>query len=34
MMAFSEVQLKEVLTDKGEALESFFESILPKSPPP
>ena len=29
MMAFSEAQLKEVLSDKGDTLKSFFESILP-----
>jgi len=28
MMAFTEAQLKDVLAAKGDALESFFESIL------
>lgn len=30
MMAFTEAQLKEVLGDKGDALESFFKSVLPR----
>jgi hypothetical protein len=30
MMAFSEIQLSEVLAIKGKVLESFFESILPQ----
>jgi hypothetical protein len=34
MVAFNEAQLKEVLADKGDTLELFFESILPKSPLP
>jgi hypothetical protein len=29
LMAFTESQLEEILVEKGDSLESFFESILP-----